>query len=256
MPHIINFKITGKLIYPMKLPISLYLALFIFSIAIYPAPVLSDKAGDQPGSKQIVMIGASYLQGWPLNEVACLPVVNKGISGETSIQVRQRFDADALSNNPVAVIIWGHINDFSNAPMEQEAQTRQTAIENLKYMIDRTKEAGIIPIIATEVTFGMPSDIKTSVMQFIGKMLGKRSFQDYISSNVLAVNEWIRNYAKEHGVSVLEIERLMTNSDGNRKEGYYTEDLSHITKLAYQDLQVFAQPFLQQALIEKHGLCN
>ncbi|MET0107486.1 MAG: GDSL-type esterase/lipase family protein [Candidatus Thiodiazotropha sp.] len=240
----------------MKLPISLYLALFIFSIAIYPAPVLSDKAGDQPGSKQIVMIGASYLQGWPLNEVACLPVVNKGISGETSIQVRQRFDADALSNNPVAVIIWGHINDFSNAPMEQEAQTRQTAIENLKYMIDRTKEAGIIPIIATEVTFGMPSDIKTSVMQFIGKMLGKRSFQDYISSNVLAVNEWIRNYAKEHGVSVLEIERLMTNSDGNRKEGYYTEDLSHITKLAYQDLQVFAQPFLQQALIEKHGLCN
>ncbi|MES9817023.1 MAG: GDSL-type esterase/lipase family protein [Candidatus Thiodiazotropha sp.] len=240
----------------MKLPISLYLALFIFSIAIYPAPVLSDKAGDQPGSKQIVMIGASYLQGWPLNEVACLPVVNKGISGETSIQVRQRFDADALSNNPVAVIIWGHINDFSNAPMEQEAQTRQTAIENLKYMIDRTKEAGIIPIIATEVTFGMPSDIKTSVMQFIGKMLGKRSFQDYISSNVLAVNEWIRNYAKEHGVNVLEIERLMTNSDGNRKEGYYTEDLSHITKLAYQDLQVFAQPFLQQALIEKHGLCN
>ncbi|MES9814406.1 MAG: GDSL-type esterase/lipase family protein [Candidatus Thiodiazotropha sp.] len=240
----------------MKLPISLYLALFIFSIAIYPTPVLSDKAGDQPGSKQIVMIGASYLQGWPLNEMACLPVVNKGISGETSIQVRQRFDADALSNNPVAVIIWGHINDFSNAPMEQEAQTRQTAIENLKYMIDRTKEAGIIPIIATEVTFGMPSDIKTSVMQFIGKMLGKRSFQDYISSNVLAVNEWIRNYAKEHGVSVLEIERLMTNSDGNRKEGYYTEDLSHITKLAYQDLQVFAQPFLQQALIEKHGLCN
>ncbi|MCU7943974.1 MAG: hypothetical protein KZQ87_14945 [Candidatus Thiodiazotropha sp. (ex Cardiolucina cf. quadrata)] len=240
----------------MKHPIPLYLALFVFSIATYAGPVLSDKASDQPGSKQIVMIGASYLQGWPLNEVACLPVVNKGISGETSTQVRGRFESDAISNYPAAVIIWGHINDFSNAPMELEAQTRQTAIENLKYMIDRTKEAGIIPIIATEVTFGMPSDIKTSVMQFIGKILGKRSFQDYISSNVLAVNDWIRNYANEHGVSVLEIERLMTDSEGNRKEGYYTEDLSHITKLAYQDLQAFAQPFLQQTLIEKYGLCN
>ncbi|MES9989394.1 MAG: GDSL-type esterase/lipase family protein [Candidatus Thiodiazotropha endolucinida] len=240
----------------MKHPIPLYLALLVFSIATYAGPVLSDKASDQPGSQQIVMIGASYLQGWPLNKVACLPVVNKGISGETSTQVRGRFESDAISNNPAAVIIWGHINDFSNAPMELEAQTRQTAIENLKYMIDRTKEAGIIPIIATEVTFGMPSDIKTSVMQFIGKIMGKRSFQDYISSNVLAVNDWIRNYANEQGVSVLEIERLMTDSEGNRKEGYYTEDLSHITKLAYQDLQAFAQPFLQQALIEKHGLCN
>ncbi|MEW8028434.1 MAG: GDSL-type esterase/lipase family protein [Candidatus Thiodiazotropha sp.] len=240
----------------MKHPIPLYLALFLFSIATYAGPVLSDKALDQSGSQQIVMIGASYLQGWPLNEVACLPVVNKGVSGETSTQVRERFEADAISNNPIAVIIWGHINDFSNAPMEQEQQTRQTAIDNLKYMIDRTKEEGIIPIIATEITFGMPSDIKTSVMQFIGKILGKRSFQDYISSNVLAVNEWIRNYANEHGVSVLEVERLMTNSEGNRKEGYYTEDLSHITKPAYQDLQAFAQPFLQQVLIEKHGLCK
>jgi hypothetical protein len=72
----------------------------------------------------------------------------------------------------------------------------------------------------------------------------------------MAVNEWIRNYAKKHDIAVLEIEKLMTNADGYRKEGYYTDDFSHITKTAYQDLQTFAQPFLQQALIDKHKLCK
>jgi lysophospholipase L1-like esterase len=123
-------------------------------------------------------------------------------------------------------------------------------------MLDRTIEQGIIPIIATEITFGIPTDLKSSIMRFIGKLMGKRGFQDYISTNVMAVNEWIRNYAKTHDIAVLEIEKLMTNAEGYRKEGYYTEDFSHITEKAYQDLQAFAQPFLLQALIEKYKLCK
>ncbi|PVV17459.1 MAG: hypothetical protein B6D78_18715 [gamma proteobacterium symbiont of Ctena orbiculata] len=240
----------------MKQLILSCIALLLFSSVTNADIEVTDSANDPGSSEKIVMIGASYLKGWPLSQVACLPVVNKGVSGETSTQVRERFVADAISSKPTAIIIWGHINDFSNAPMEQEMQTRQIAIDNLKQMIDRTINEGIIPIVATEVTFGLESDIITSVMQFIGSVLGKRSFQDYISSNVLAVNEWIRSYANDHGIGVLEIQKLMTNEEGNRKQGYYTDDLSHITDQAYQDLQTFALPFLEKELIEKHGLCN
>jgi lysophospholipase L1-like esterase len=240
----------------MKFLISFYLVVFIFSTATYAGTTKPAVESEQADSQQIVMIGASYLHGWPLTEVACIPVINKGVAGETSTQVRERFETDAIATNPTAIIIWGHINDFSNAPIEQEPQTRQTVIDNLKYMLDRTRDKGIIPIIATEITFGMPSDIKSSFMRFVGNIMGKRSFQDYISVNVMAVNEWIRNYANEHGVAVLEIEKLMTNAQGYRKEGYYTEDLSHITEQAYQDLQAFAKPFLQQVLIDKHELCK
>ncbi|MES9969236.1 MAG: GDSL-type esterase/lipase family protein [Candidatus Thiodiazotropha sp.] len=240
----------------MKRLILVCTSLLFFSTTTIADTGTMDNATDPGGSNKIVMIGASYLKGWPLKQVACLPVVNKGVSGETSTQVRQRFAADAISSKPTAVIIWGHINDFSNAPMEQEMQTRQTAIDNLKQMIDRTKEEGIIPIVATEITFGLESGIIASVMQFIGSALGKRSFHDYIRSNVMAVNEWIRSYADEHDIGVLEIEKLMSNEEGNRKQGYYTDDLSHITDQAYQALQNFAEPFLQKELIEKHGLCN
>lgn len=100
-------------------------------------------------------MGASYLKGWTLDNIDCLPVVNKGVSGETSTQVRERFDVDALTAKPKAVIIWGHINDFSNAPKDKERQTRKTAIENLKNMLDTAKQQGIIPVVATEITLGV-----------------------------------------------------------------------------------------------------
>jgi lysophospholipase L1-like esterase len=240
----------------MRHLILIYSIIILFSTSTYAETEMPENSTVKSDSQHVVMIGASYLRGWPLSKIACLPVVNKGVSGEISTQIRERFDADALASSPVAVIIWGHINDFSNAAMDQESQTRQIAIDNLKYMIDRATEHGIIPIVVTEITLGMPSDIKNSIMQFIGKIMGKRSFQEYISKNVLSVNEWIRSYAKEHGASVLEIEKLMTNPEGNRKEGYYTDDLSHITEQAYKDIQSFALPFLHKTLIKKHGLCK
>ncbi|MCU7947955.1 MAG: hypothetical protein KZQ72_15180 [Candidatus Thiodiazotropha sp. (ex Cardiolucina cf. quadrata)] len=73
---------------------------------------------------------------------------------------------------------------------------------------------------------------------------------------MLAVNEWVRSYAKDQGISVIEIEKLMTNEEGNRKAGYFKEDLSHITEQAYRDLQAYALPLLHDELINKHGLCN
>lgn len=240
----------------MKTIILIALILISCASTVYAETAPAVKEKDQATSNQVIMIGASYLQGWPLKNIGCLPVVNKGVNGETSTQVRARFDTDVISAKPAAVLIWGHINDFSNAPMAQEQQTRQTAIDNLKQMIERAREEGIIPLVATEITFGMPTDIKSRIMRLIGGIMGKRSYQDYISSNVLAINEWLRDYAKAQGIGILEIERLMTNAEGNRKQGYYTDDLSHITEQAYQDLQAFAQPVLQKVLIEKHGLCN
>lgn len=240
----------------MRQTILIISILIAFSTAIYADMEPAREPSDQGVSKHVVMAGASYLKGWQLKKIACLPVFNKGVSGETSTQVRERFEADVISTKPVAVIIWGHINDFSNAPKNRELQTRETAIDNLKYMLEISAEHGVIPIVATEITFGMPDDMLTSIKLFIGKLLGKRSHQDYISSNVSAVNDWIRSYAKQHGISVLEIAKLMTNEKGYRKKGYFTDDLSHITQKAYDDLQEFAQPILRKSLIEKHGLCN
>jgi hypothetical protein len=54
----------------------------------------------------------------------------------------------------------------------------------------------------------------------------------------------------------LDIEKLMTNDEGNRKTGYFTPDLSHITDKAYQELNAYAIPLLEKALIKPYHLCS
>ena len=229
--------------------------LFLFSGLALAEESTGQSAVDAAAPK-LVVIGASYAENWPISKVGCLEVVNKGINGQVSSEVLERFAQDALTAKPKAVLIWGFINDFSNNPREVEAETRETAIRNIEAMAEAASNAGVIPVLATEVTMGAPDSLVDSVMGWIGKIRGKQSFQQYISSNVMEVNRWIRDYAKQKGYPVLDIEQLMTNEEGNRKAGYFTPDLSHITEQAYQDLDSFSQPILEERLIKPNSLCS
>jgi lysophospholipase L1-like esterase len=206
-------------------------------------------------SPKLVIIGASYAESWPITQVGCLEVVNQGIHGQVSSEVQARFAQDALASNPKAVLIWGFINDFSNNPRDVEDETQQTAIQNIKAMAEAAQSAGVVPVIATEVTMGMPDSYLDRFMAWTGEIRGKQSFQQYISTNVMSVNRWVRDYAKQQGYPLLDIEHLMTNEEGNRKTGYFTEDLSHITEKAYQDLDHYATSQLEEQLIKAHRLC-
>jgi lysophospholipase L1-like esterase len=226
--------------------------LFLFS-ALSVAEENPAAASEQP---KIVVIGASYAENWPINQVGCLKVLNMGINGQVSTEVRGRFRQDALAAKPKAVLIWGFINDFSNNPREVADETRETAIRNIEAMAKAAHQAGVIPVLATEVTMGAPDSMLDSLMGWIGSIRGKQSFQQYISKNVMAVNTWIREYAAQKGYPILDIEKLMTNDKGNRKAGYFTPDLSHITDKAYQDLNLYALPALEKDLLKPHQLCG
>jgi lysophospholipase L1-like esterase len=251
MPRKMNLNTSESTLNPIKLLQFTMAFLFLYA-SLTQAQESQAVDGNKP---HMIVIGASYAENWPIKQVSCLQVSNKGINGQVSTEVRERFEQDALASKPKAVLIWGFINDFSNNPREAADETRETAIRNIKAMAEATNQAGIIPVLATEVTMGAPDSLLDNLMDWVGSIRGKQSFQQYISSNVMAVNDWIREYAKEKGYPVLDIEQLMTNEDGNRKTGYYTEDLSHITDQAYQDLDAFALPVLEKDLIGPYRVC-
>lgn len=204
----------------------------------------------------LLITGASYAKAWPISQVDCLKVTNTGVNGAVSTEVRDRFEQDVLAAKPKAVIIWGYINDFSNHPREVADQTGETAFQNVKAMAEAAQQAGITPVLATEITMGLPDSIMDTLVRWINNIRGKQSFQEYISVNVMAVNDRVRAYAKQMGFPLLDIEKVMTNEEGNRKVGYYTEDYSHITKTAYQALDAHALPVLQENLIKSFNLCG
>ena len=64
----------------------------------------------------VVVLGASYAGGWQLEPIAGVSVVVRGVSGQQSFEVLERFERDVVSAKPRAVILWGFINDIFRAP--------------------------------------------------------------------------------------------------------------------------------------------
>jgi lysophospholipase L1-like esterase len=230
--------------------------LTILTLLFLPMMCLAEENTMSAQQANLIITGASYAKGWTMSEVGCLKVTNVGVNGQVSSEVQSRFEKDVVAANPKAVIIWGYINDFSNSPRDVAEQTRETAFQNIKSMAEAAQQAGIKPVLATEVTMGQPDSIIDTLVRWKNNILGKQTFQEYISTNVMAVNEQVRTYAKQMGYPVLEIEKVMTNDAGNRKVGYYTKDYSHITKEAYQALDAYARPVLEESLIKAFNLCQ
>lgn len=77
---------------------------------------------------------------------AGLTVYNRGIGGQNSRQGRARFEKDVVAAKPGYVFIYFGLNDALNerafVPLGEYQQ-------NLRWMIDRSRQAGIVPVIST-----------------------------------------------------------------------------------------------------------
>jgi lysophospholipase L1-like esterase len=238
--------------------LAIYLSLFStnsFAVELTESDLTHEASLEAKGSSIIIM-GASYAKGWQIKELSCLNVINKGISGEQSFETLERFGADAIQPRPVAILIWGFINDLHRNPKENIESNKQRVKDSISTMVETSLSHGIIPILATEVTLGISKSLKWKIMSFIGELRGKQSYQDFINTNVLDINQFIRQLAMDKNLILLDIEKVMTNKDGERKDGYAQSDGSHLTEYAYSQLSAYALPVLNRELISFKAVCN
>ncbi len=82
-------------------------------------------------------------QNWTvlLSQTLGIPVVNKGIEGQTSTQLLARFQTDVLSLTPICCIIEEGANDILNGI------TVATSISNIGQMVTLCQQNNIIPMI-------------------------------------------------------------------------------------------------------------
>lgn len=223
--------------------------LFLVSTLVFVAPA-EPRADDlmktnRAETRTIVVIGASYAGGWqPEGPVAGFRIVAKGISGEQSSQVLARFDADAIAMKPEAVIIWGFINDIFRGDRSHMEEVLQGTRQNLQEMVALARTAGIVPILATEVTIRGKDSLLESAAAIIGRILGKESYQDYINGHVRGVNEWIRTTAQREGILLLDFESVLAESKGVRRKEFAKPDGSHISPQGYEALTRYADEHL------------
>jgi lysophospholipase L1-like esterase len=213
--------------------------------------LLADTGKKGPGSFKaeagtLVILGASYVRAWPVQELGGMRAINKGVNGEQSFEMLRRFGDDVIALKPRAVIIWGFINDIHRTGRENIDAAMARARESIAEMVRMARVNGIEPILATEVTIRGKDDLRSTVAGWLGAILRKESYQSYVNGHVLDTNRWIRKFAEENGILLLDFQPLIADEKGFRKKEFATEDGTHISKAAYERLSEHAEKTLSR----------
>jgi len=204
--------------------------------------------GASQRNRIIVVFGASYAKGLTEIPLDNITVINKGVGGEQSFEMLARFQRDVAGERPEAVIIWGFINDIFRSGRDTISPTQERTRRNIAELVGMARAKGIKPILATEVTIREKRGFMEAIASFVGSVMGKESYQEYINKHVLSTNEWIREYAKKQGVPLLDFQPLLADSRGKRKKIYATDDGSHISAAGYSCLSRHAATILSEVI--------
>ncbi len=170
---------------------------------------------------RIVCLGDSITYGFPwgpevswvnmLSKAIDGEIINKGINGNTTWDMMNRFERAVLKYNPTHVIIMGGINDVICG----ESFDRITY--NLKAMVNQALDAGI------KVILGLPTAIDN----------------EYWEKLVARIRNWMKELAAEKGLPVIDFAAAFFDENGNIKRELLLADGGH------PDIEGYKQMFKQ-----------
>lgn len=187
----------------------------------------------------VVLFGDSRIADWKpeprLRSNARL--VNRGIGGETTEQMKLRFENDILALRPQVVVIEAGINDLVAASLvsgDLRDAIVDRCVDNLKEFANRAAERGIAVVLLTIIPPARPPPYRWLV------------WDSAIWGIVDSVNERIGSASSNGDVAVLDAgAALMSNGSWNRG---MTKDTVHLTAAGYARLNDFLAAKLDDLL--------
>ncbi|MBC8164875.1 MAG: SGNH/GDSL hydrolase family protein [Bryobacteraceae bacterium] len=184
------------------------------------------------GEQRVVFLGDSITDGWGRKNNDFFPgkpYVNRGISGQTTPQMLIRFRPDVIDLKPVLVVILAGTNDLAG---NTGPVTIQTIEGNLQSMAELAT-ANNIKVVMSSV---MP------VCDYHRMQTDRRP-----PAKIIALNEWIKNYAAKKGHVYLDYYTPMLDEAGMlRKE--ITNDGLHPNEAGYALMAPLVQKAIDQVL--------
>jgi len=106
-------------------------------------------------------------------------------------------------------------------------------------MILLAREAGIHPVLVTEITMARSPGLVNAIRYWIDGLRGKASYAERVNGHVMAMNAWIREFGAADGLPVLDFEAVFADEKGWRRPAFATEDGSHVTAEGYAALTAY-----------------
>ena len=223
-----------------RVGIAYCLLLGLVLVCVSP-PVSSNDVSNSSTSCRIVILGASYAKDWPIKRLDSFEIVNRGIGGNQSFEMAERFESDVIALDPAGVIIWGFINDIFRADPAQMDAVKARIVASYKQMLATAHENDISVILATEVSIREPAGIVNWLAGIAGKLMGKTSYQTMINDHVSDVNRMLLSLARSEDIYIFDFHAVLSGQDGYRLGAYAVEDGSHLSMAAYDTLKQYSQ---------------
>ena len=150
-------------------------------------------------------------------------VLNRGVNGERSDQIRARFARDAAQARPALVVIIAGVNDI------YQGRSAESVERELEAMYDAARAAKIAVVAGTIIPFNVATADQNARMH--------------------AVNDWIRGYAARHDDRVVFCDtRAATAAPGQPDRLVSSPDGLHPSPDGYRRMANALEPAITRAL--------
>ena len=177
--------------------------------------------------QKTILFGDSITQFWQNYDAAFFEtfnLLNKGISGQTTTQMRVRFENDVLNLQPKMLIILAGINDIAenNGPILLE-EIMQNIILMIKKATDNTIEVILCTVLPTNYFYWNPKILP--------------------AKNVIELNKMIRDYANSNDKKLADYySQMVDTSNGLQKQ--FSTDGVHPNLIGYLKMRSILEPYL------------
>ncbi len=177
---------------------------------------------------RVVLIGDSSFGRLPTGKVDDRwQFINRGVGGETTAQIAQRFDRDALALSPDVVVLWAGVNDLVAAEFLDPAARRATVDRTFETLVDLTRRGagrGVRVILATIAPPSRPDLLRLPV------------WRESVRDAVADVNRRIREFSAKSGVGLADFAAALDSGDRRTPEAYRADTL-HLNAAGYQRVE-------------------
>lgn len=156
-------------------------------------------------------------------------VLNRGVNGERSDQIRARFARDAAQPKPAVVVIVAGVNDV------YQGRSAESVEHELERMYDAARAASIVVVAGSIIPFNTATAEQNARMRL--------------------VNDWIRAYAARHAGSVVFCDtRAAVAAPGQPDRLVSSPDDLHPSPDGYKRMAEALEPAIKTALSKARPL--
>ena len=189
----------------------------------------------QKTNTRIVLFGDSRIAQWQsFPKAGSFEVVGRGIEGETSQQLRARFDADVIDLQPDIVVLQLGINDLTAIGVmpDRQADIVRQCVNNIRYMVDTLLSRGIRTILLTIVPPYRPSLLRLPI------------WSRDIEAQTLALNAELLHLPASPLLHVIDTQSILQDKTGRWRDDVNADTL-HLTRTGYNYLNAAVVPLLR-----------